>query len=126
MYWPFLWCADKIMPTKAFPELAFFFIVILFFFSTEYVLKVIDVLSVYVSLSHIFVGITVLSWGACSVELINMTIAVHNNEFQLGVTAVVGSMVLVFSFMTPAAIIYKMIVRGSLFVDLIQEHHTSA
>jgi len=79
-YWPFLFVTDLVMPTNKLPELAFVFIVILFFFSTEYILKVIDVLSVYINLSHIFVGITFLSWGASCVELINMTIAVHNNE----------------------------------------------
>jgi Ca2+/Na+ antiporter len=68
------------MPVEKLPELAFLVIVILYFLTTDYILKVVSVMSVYINLSHMFVGITIMSWGSCAVELINMSLSVKNNQ----------------------------------------------
>jgi Ca2+/Na+ antiporter len=68
------------MPIESFPEIAFIIIVCIYFISTDFILKVVSVMSVYTNLSQIFVGLTVMSWGSSAIELINMTIAVKKNE----------------------------------------------
>ena len=67
------------MPTERFPELAFLIIVSIYFLSTDFILKIVSVMSVYTNLSHIFVGITFMSWGSSAIELINLTIAIKKN-----------------------------------------------
>lgn len=69
------------MPVENIPELAFVIIVFIYFISTDYILKIVSVMSVYTNLSHIFVGITFMSWGSSAIELINLTIAIKKNEF---------------------------------------------
>lgn len=76
-------------------------------------MKVVSVMSVYINLSHIFVGITVMSWGSCSIELINMSLAVKKNEMQMGLTSIVSALVLAFLLIIPLAVLLKMAIRGS-------------
>ena len=110
---PFLWLIDKIMPTEKLPEVAFLVIVVLYFMSTDYILKIVDVMSIYINLPHIFVGITVMSWGSCAVELINMSIAVKKNEFQLGITSILSALVFAFLLLMPISIFAKILKRDS-------------
>ena len=111
--YPLLWLIDKIMPVQTLPELAFFVIVCLYFVSTDYILKIVDVLSIYINLPHIFVGITIMSWGSCAVELINMSIAAKKNEFQLGITSILSALVFAFLLLIPLSITAKILKRDS-------------
>ena len=111
--YPLLFPLGKIMPVKKLPELAFLIIIVLYFLTTDYILKVVSVMSVYINLSHIFVGITVMSWGSCSVELINMSLATKKGEMQMGLTSIISALVLAFLLIIPFTVILKMGIRTS-------------
>jgi Ca2+/Na+ antiporter len=77
---PILYPLSKLMPVEKFPELSFMIIVIIYFISTDFILKVVSVMSVYTNLPQIFVGLTVMSWGSSAIELINMSIAMKKGN----------------------------------------------
>jgi Ca2+/Na+ antiporter len=91
---PCLWPLRKTLPTEKLPELVFAICIVLFFYATELILTTVNVLSQYSHLSHIFIGITVISWGSCLIELINLAIANKNNEGQMGITSIFSSIVI--------------------------------
>lgn len=111
--YPLLFPIGKIMPVEKLPELAFLVIIILYFLTTDYILKVVSVMSVYINLSHMFVGITIMSWGSCAVELINMSLSVKNNQMQMGLTSIISALVLAFLLIIPFAMLFKMMIRSS-------------
>lgn len=122
---PVLYPLEKIMPINKMPELAFFIIVCIYFMSTDFILKIVSVMSVYTNLSHIFVGITFMSWGSSAIEMINLTIAVKKNEMQLGLTSIMSALVFAFLMIMPAAMIFKMFKRDSNQMEVLLNHHTS-
>lgn len=77
---PIMWPLSKVLPVEKCPELVFLFSMVLFFQATEIILTIVSVLAQYSGLSHIFIGITVISWGSCLIELINLAVATKNAE----------------------------------------------
>ena len=78
--WPLLKLSYYLLPVNKLPELAFLMIVTMFFVSIDFILTVLNVLSVYTQLSHIFLGLTLIAWGASPIELINLMIAAKKNQ----------------------------------------------
>lgn len=76
-------------------------------------------------MSHILIGTTLISWGSCSIEVINLTIAAKKNEMQLGLTSILSAVVLTFLIIMPFAMLFKMFKRGSSLIDILQINHTS-
>jgi uncharacterized protein YggT (Ycf19 family) len=60
---PVLYPLHYLLPIEKFPEIAFLLIMILYFVATDFILTVVSVISVYTQLSHIIIGITLISWG---------------------------------------------------------------
>ena len=85
-----IWPLSKIMPVQRLPELALVMVFVLIYFLCEFILTVFNVFSVYTGLSHFLVGLTLMVWGSDSLELINMCIAVKNNQVELGFTSVMS------------------------------------
>ena len=90
------------------PELAFLICLAIFFFSVDFILTVVSVLSIYTHLSHVLLALTFISWGSSPIELINLLIAGKRGELQLGLTSVLSGVVLAFYVLLPSAIIYKL------------------
>lgn len=91
---PVMWPLYRILPVEKAPELVFLVCMIFFFQATEIILTIVSVLAQYSQMSHIFIGITVISWGSCLIELINLAVANKNGEGQMGVTSIVSAIVL--------------------------------
>jgi len=62
------------------PEATFFVIVVLFYVLTDFILTVVNVFAQYTHMTHIFIGLSIISWGMSLIELINLSIASKNNE----------------------------------------------
>lgn len=125
MCYPFVKTLEYVLPINKLPELAFLIIVSLFFIATDFILTVVSMISVYTHLSHILIGTTLISWGSCSIEVINLTIAAKKNEMQLGLTSIVSAVVLTFLIIMPLAMVFKMLKRQSSLIDILQINHTS-
>lgn len=110
---PIIWPMSKLMPVEKLPELVFLVCMVMFFYATEFILTVVNVLSQYTHLSHIFIGITVISWGSCLIELINLAVANKNSEGQMGITSILSAIVIQFLLIIPMAIITKMYRRDT-------------
>lgn len=96
-----------------------------FFLVTDFILTVVSVLSIYTHLSHVLIGITVISWGSSFIEMINLTIASKKGELQLGLTSILSAIVLTFLTVMPLGLIFKMWKRNSHEIDVFQTNHTS-
>jgi Ca2+/Na+ antiporter len=97
---------------------------IFFFQATELILTIVSVLAQYTHLSHIFIGITVISWGSCLIELINLSVANKNAEGQMGITSILSAIVLQFLLIVPLAVIIKMYKRDTSSLAIFQPHHS--
>ncbi len=71
---------DAILPVERSPILAFLIIVLIYFVSMDFILTIVSVLSTYLQLSHIFIGLTLIAWGSQPIELINLLIASKRGE----------------------------------------------
>jgi len=91
---PIMWPLSKVLPVEKLPELVFLFSMVVFFEATEFILTIVSVLAQYTGLSHIFIGITVISWGSCMVEMINLAAATKAGEGQMGITSILSAIVL--------------------------------
>jgi Ca2+/Na+ antiporter len=78
--WPAIKTLECILPVERFPMVAFLIIVVIFFGCMDFILTVVSVMSIYTSLSHILIGLTIISWGSSPIELINLIIAAKKNE----------------------------------------------
>ena len=123
--YPTMWFLHLVLPMNLLPELCFLAIVFIFFMSMDFILTVVSVLSIYTSLSHILIALTIISWGACPIELINLIIATKKNELQIGLTAILSAIVMAFYLIIPFAFICKMIRRGSHEIQAISPIHST-
>jgi Ca2+/Na+ antiporter len=114
-----------VLPLETLPELAFVALLCLFFLSTDFLLTVVAVLSVYTRLSHLLIALTVIAWGASPIELINLTVAARKKELQLGITSVLGGIVIGFYLIIPSAMLFKMARRQTHEIQVLQTNsHT--
>lgn len=94
------------------------------YFMVEFIVTVMNVFSVYTELSHFFVGITLMVWGSDTLELLNMAIAIKNNEEELGLISVVSCQVLCLLLVIPVACIYRMYTREQTEIQVLMTNHT--
>ena len=99
------------MPVVRFPELALALFFFLIYFLCEFILTVFNVFSVYTGLSHFLVGLTLMVWGSDNLELINMAIAVKNDQVELGMTSVMSCKIICLILIVPIAAMVRMIAR---------------
>jgi len=99
------------MPVERFPELALALFFILIYFLCEFILTVFNVFSVYTGLSHFLVGLTMMVWGSDNLELINMAIAVKNDQVELGMTSVMSCQIICLILIIPIAALARMHAR---------------
>lgn len=116
---------DCLLPTKKYPVIAFFGLVIFFFVLSDVVLDVVQDFSSYTHMSHLFIGIIILAMFMSSIEVINLSIAAKNNEMQLGMTSIFSSIVLQFLLLIPLAINFKMFHMSSTRVYILSRNHHS-
>lgn len=121
---PVIWPLSKILPVEKCPEIVFLFSMILFFQATEIILTIVSVLAQYSGLSHIFIGITVISWGSCLIEMINLSVATKAGEGQMGITSILSAIVLQFLLIVPMAVMIKMYRRDTQSLAIFQPHHS--
>jgi Ca2+/Na+ antiporter len=123
--WPTLTILELVLPTRLFPEITFLAIVCLFFAAMDFILTVVSVLSVYTHMSHMLIGLTIISWGSSPIELINLIIANKKNELQMGLTSILSGIVLAFFVLIPLAMIFKMMRRNTHQIQILQPIHSS-
>lgn len=106
-----IWPLTYVMPVERFPELALALFFILIYFLCEFILTVFNVFSVYTGLSHFLVGLTMMVWGSDNLELINMAIAVKNDQVELGMTSVMSCQIICLILIIPIAALARMHAR---------------
>lgn len=89
--------------------IAFIILVVIFFASMDFILTVVSVISAYTHLSHIFIGLTFIAWGASPIEFLNLIISTKKNEMQIGLTSILSGIVFTFFILMPLATIFKML-----------------
>lgn len=72
VYWPL----EIILPVTKWPVIALLSVFFVIYLICEFVVTVMNVLSVYTNLSHFLVGLTLMVWGSDILELFNMIVAV--------------------------------------------------
>ena len=120
VYWPL----EKILPVTRFPEIALLLVFVVIYFICEFIVTVMNVFSVYTSLSHFLVGLTLMVWGSDILEMFNMIIAVKEKKLELGFTAVLTCQVFCLLVVVPLACLMRMLMRSQTEIQILQSHHT--
>lgn len=120
VYWPL----EKILPVTRFPEIALLLVFVVIYFICEFIVTVMNVFSVYTSLSHFLVGLTLMVWGSDILEMFNMIIAVKDKKLELGFTAVLTCQVFCLLVVVPLACLMRMLMRSQTEIQILQSHHT--
>ena len=100
-----------VMPVSSFPELALFLIFFIVYWMCEFILTVFNVFSVYTGLGHFLVGLTLMVWGSDNLEMVNMAIAMKNQDLELGMTAILACQVICLLLVVPLACLMRMYAR---------------
>ena len=108
VYWPL----EMVLPVTTWPEIALLLVFAVIYLICEFIVTVMNVLSVYTNLSHFLVGLTLMVWGSDILELFNMIIAVKNNKVELGFTSVLACQVFCIIFVVPIACLMRMAMRN--------------
>ena len=95
----------------ALPEIALLLIFFIVYLMCEFILTVFNVFSVYTGLSHFLVGLTLMVWGSDNLEMVNMAIAMKNQDLELGMTAILACQVICLLLVVPLACLMRMYVR---------------
>ena len=99
------------MPVTKMPEVALLLIFFIVYVMCEFILTVFNVFSVYTGLSHFLVGLTLMVWGSDNLEMVNMAIAMKNQDLELGMTAILACQVICLLLVVPLACLMRMYVR---------------
>jgi len=99
------------MPVTTMPEVALLLIFFIVYVMCEFILTVFNVFSVYTGLSHFLVGLTLMVWGSDNLEMVNMAIAMKNQDLELGMTAILACQVICLLLVVPLACLMRMYVR---------------
>ena len=91
---------------------------------TKFFVMVVNVFSAYTGFSHFFVGITLIVWGECNMEMLNLAVAINKGYEETGFIAVVSSVVLCLTLVIPAACISRMIKLEQYEILILQQQHT--
>jgi Ca2+/Na+ antiporter len=86
VYWPL----KKVLPVTRLPEIALVLVFFIIYIICEFIVTIMNVLSVYTNMSHFLVGLTLMVWGSDVLELFNMIIATNKKQLELGLTAVLA------------------------------------
>ena len=113
-----------IMPVKSYPIVALLMVVLLVYFMCEFILTVFNVFSVYTGISHFFVGLTLMVWGSDNLELINWTIAMKNNQLELGMSSVLSCQFICIIVIVPIAVLGRMKTRDQTEIQVMQVTHS--
>lgn len=118
-----IWPMQFIMPVNVLPELALILIFFIVYVMCEFILTVFNVFSVYTGLSHFLVGLTLMVWGSDNLEMVNMAIAMKNNNLEVGLTAVLACQVICLILIIPIACLMRMYTREQPEIQVMQTHH---
>lgn len=99
------------MPVTKMPEVALLLIFFIVYVMCEFILTVFNVFSVYTGLSHFLVGLTLMVWGSDNLEMVNMAIAMKNQDLELGMTAILACQVICLLLVVPLACLMRMYVH---------------
>ena len=99
------------MPVTAMPEVALLLLFFIVYVMCEFILTVFNVFSVYTGLSHFLVGLTLMVWGSDNLEMVNMAIAMKNQDLELGMTAILACQVICLLLVVPLACLMRMYAR---------------
>ena len=99
------------MPVTKMPEVALLLIFFIVYVMCEFILTVFNVFSVYTGLSHFLVGLTLMVWGSDNLEMVNMAIAMKNQDLELGMTAILACQVICLLLVVPLACLMRMYAR---------------
>jgi len=89
--------------------IAMLMIFALIYVMVEFIVMVMNVLAVYLGLSHFMVGLTLMVWGNSNMEMLNLAVAMTKGEEEMGFVAVLSSNVIAMTLVMPAACISRMI-----------------
>jgi len=112
-----------IMPIKILPEAALILIFFIVYVMCEFILTIFNVLSVYTGLSHFLVGLTLMVWGSDNLELVNMAIAMKNNNLEIGLTSILACQVICLILVIPFACMARMYKLERPEIQVMQSMH---
>lgn len=108
VYWPL----EKLLPVTQLPELTLVIVFFVIYLICEYIVTVMNVMSVYANLSHFLVGLTLMVWGSDILEFFNMIITVKKRQLELGLTSILACQVICILVVVPLACLMRMLLRG--------------
>ena len=114
---------EFIMPVSALPELALVLIFVIVYMMCEFILTIFNVFSVYSGLGHFLVGLTLMVWGSDNLELVNMGIAMKNQDMEVGLTALLACQVICLILIVPVACLMRMYSHNMYEIQIMQTEH---
>lgn len=106
------WPLSKLLPVTSLPEVSLLLVFFIIYLICEFVVTIMNVLSVYTNLSHFLVGLTLMVWGSDILELFNMILAVKKKQLELGLTSILACQVFCILVVVPLACLMRMLMRG--------------
>lgn len=120
VYWPL----KQILPVHKLPELTLLLVFFIIYVICEFIVTIMNVLSVYTNMSHFLVGLTLMVWGSDVLELFNMIIATEKKQLELGMTSVLACQVICILVVVPLACLMRMYMRAQTEIQILQSQHT--
>jgi Ca2+/Na+ antiporter len=108
VYWPL----KMLLPVTKLPELTLVLVFFIIYVICEFIVTIMNVLSVYTNMSHFLVGLTLMVWGSDVLELFNMIIATKKKQLELGMTSILACQVICILVVVPLACLMRMMMRG--------------
>jgi Ca2+/Na+ antiporter len=84
-------------------------VILVVYFMVEFIITVMNVLTVYTGLSHLFVGLSLMVWGSENMEMLNLAVALSKGEEELATIAVLSSQIFCITLVIPAACLSRML-----------------
>jgi Ca2+/Na+ antiporter len=116
---------EFILPKKTYPTLAFFFLVIYFFFTSDLIISIINIVAEETGISTIWVSLTIVSWGAAIIEVVNLIVATNNNLYHVGMVSISSAIALTFILCLPLSSFLKISFGASNYTFLLQSDNSS-
>jgi Ca2+/Na+ antiporter len=108
VYWPL----KQLLPVTRLPELSLLLVFFIIYVMCEFIVTIMNVLTVYANMSHYLVGVTLMVWGNDILELFNMILSAKKKQNELGLTALLACKVICILVVVPMACFMRMLMRG--------------
>jgi len=106
--------------------IAMMMIFVLIYVMVEFIVMVMNILSLYLGISHFMVGLTLMVWGNSNMEMLNLALAMTKGVEEMGYISALSSNVICMTLVLPVACISRMIKHEEFEIQILQAQHNSA